>query len=337
MQFSIVVPIFGVEKYLPQCIESILNQSFYDFELILVDDGSRDNCPIICDQYAERDSRIKVIHKENGGIVSARQVGTENAHGEYIVFVDGDDRIGKNYLSIFSDIINEEEVDVIVCGFKKETKKKFTTITPPYEEGYYDPPKIINDIYPSLIHTQDARYFPPSLWAKCFRRMLYRQQQLVDVGLNIGEDFACSIPTVYKARSIYVSYSSEYFYRIDMESMSHAAKVFPFDYPAIIYKHISKKIDMSQADFQEQLYRRCTHDLFDVAVSIFNKKQCYYSSCKDIQKLLRDPLYSEVMENCKFKNLKANLMKYSLRYKLYFAILLYNKYWYHKCFINIFS
>ena len=90
-QISVIVPIYRIEAYLPQCVESLLNQSFENFELILVDDGSPDGCPEICDAYAEKDPRVRVIHKENGGLVSARKEGLRNDRGKYIAFVDGDD------------------------------------------------------------------------------------------------------------------------------------------------------------------------------------------------------------------------------------------------------
>lgn len=89
--FSIIVPVYNVEKYIDKCISSILEQSFKDFELILVDDGSPDNCPAICDSYAKKDSRVKVIHKQNGGASSARNKGLESANGKYILFIDSDD------------------------------------------------------------------------------------------------------------------------------------------------------------------------------------------------------------------------------------------------------
>ena len=89
--FSIIVPVYNVEKYIAKCIESILQQSFSDFELILVDDGSPDNCGEICDKYAEKDNRISVIHKENGGLSSARNCGLKQVHGQYVMFVDSDD------------------------------------------------------------------------------------------------------------------------------------------------------------------------------------------------------------------------------------------------------
>ena len=98
MFFSVVIPVYNVEKYLSQCVDSILAQSFTDYELILVDDGAKDNSGKICDEYAQKDSRVKVIHKENGGLVSARQAGIKMAVGEYVFHLDGDDAVCENAL-----------------------------------------------------------------------------------------------------------------------------------------------------------------------------------------------------------------------------------------------
>lgn len=127
--FSIVVPVYKVESYLPQCIESILSQTYTDFELILVDDGSPDNCGKICDAYAAQDNRIRVIHKENGGVTSARLAGAEAAVGEYIVCIDGDDWISPDYLSNFAECIREYAPDIVCCGFVEAYDNR--TITRP--------------------------------------------------------------------------------------------------------------------------------------------------------------------------------------------------------------
>ena len=95
--FSIIVPVYKAEKYISECVDSVLAQTFEDFELILADDGSPDRCPEICDEYAKKDSRIKVIHKENGGASSARNSGIDAACGEYIIFLDSDDYWEENY------------------------------------------------------------------------------------------------------------------------------------------------------------------------------------------------------------------------------------------------
>ena len=100
MKLSIIIPVYGVENTLARCIDSVLGQSFSDYELILVDDGSRDRSGAICDEYAGRDSRIRVIHKGNGGLSSARNAGIDIAHGDYITFIDSDDFLGDNTLSI---------------------------------------------------------------------------------------------------------------------------------------------------------------------------------------------------------------------------------------------
>jgi glycosyltransferase involved in cell wall biosynthesis len=94
--FSIIIPVYKVEKYLDECVQSVLSQSFTDYECILVDDGSPDNCPQICDEYAKKYEQIKIIHKENGGLSDARNVGILQASGEYIVFLDSDDYLADN-------------------------------------------------------------------------------------------------------------------------------------------------------------------------------------------------------------------------------------------------
>lgn len=116
---SVIVPIYNVEKYLNICVDSILNQTYKNLEIILVDDGSTDNCGKICDKYAQKDNRIKVIHKENEGVSSARNVGIENANGSYIAFVDGDDWIEKWYCNQLLEEAIQQKSDVVVCAYNR--------------------------------------------------------------------------------------------------------------------------------------------------------------------------------------------------------------------------
>lgn len=118
--FSLIVPVYKVEKYLPKCIDSILNQTFSDFELLLIDDGSPDGCGVICDQYANADERVCVFHKQNGGVSSARNTGLEHVRGEWILFVDSDDWIATDMLgSIVSVIGRYPDIDLISFGIMK--------------------------------------------------------------------------------------------------------------------------------------------------------------------------------------------------------------------------
>ena len=114
---SVIVPVYNVEKYLSRCIDSILNQTYKDFEIILFDDGSKDNSGKICDEYAAKNKNIKVIHSENGGLSNARNKGTEASGGEYITFVDSDDLIHKNYLEVLITLIDKNNADISCCNF----------------------------------------------------------------------------------------------------------------------------------------------------------------------------------------------------------------------------
>ena len=111
---SVVVPAYNIDKYLSMCLDSVINQTFFNWELILVDDGSTDNTPYIADNYARQYSQIKVIHKENGGVSSARNIGLVNAVGEWITFIDGDDCISKDFFTIFANLLSDENFDLFM-------------------------------------------------------------------------------------------------------------------------------------------------------------------------------------------------------------------------------
>lgn len=117
-KISIIVPIYKIERYLRQCIDSILAQTFTDFELLLIDDGSPDECPVICDEYAEKDERIRVIHKQNGGVTSARNEGLYNAKGNWIIYVDGDDWIEPTYIEELYNAVIKNNADIAICGLR---------------------------------------------------------------------------------------------------------------------------------------------------------------------------------------------------------------------------
>ena len=123
---SIIVPIYNVEKYLDRCIQSLLNQTLKDVEIILVDDGSPDNCPKMCDEYAMKDLRIKVIHKQNAGLGYARNSGLEIATGEYVAFVDSDDYVESDMYERWYEAINTYNVGMVLCGFYRDKQGRKT-------------------------------------------------------------------------------------------------------------------------------------------------------------------------------------------------------------------
>lgn len=120
---SVIIPIYKVEPYLEHCIDSVLKQTYTDLEIILVNDGSPDNCPQICDEYAQKDARIKVIHKENGGLSDARNAGLDICTGDYIFFLDSDDWISKDCIQILEETAKANDYDIIVGNFRKVYQK----------------------------------------------------------------------------------------------------------------------------------------------------------------------------------------------------------------------
>jgi len=215
IKISVLVPIFGIEKYLPKCINSLLQQSFLDFELILVDDGSPDNCPKICDDFAKIDSRIKVIHKKNGGLLSARKEGLKNAIGKYVSFVDGDDWVDKYYLDTLFKLAEANDSDLVVTGHFREFNGKIETIKPKMP-GIYDEHEIKSSIIPNAIYNGDFCEHGMStyVWNKLFKReLLHKFFFDVPNEIVMGEDAAITYSYLSISKSLVISRIPLYYYR----------------------------------------------------------------------------------------------------------------------------
>jgi glycosyltransferase involved in cell wall biosynthesis len=215
IDISVIVPIYGIEKYLPKCIDSLLDQSFLNFELILVDDGSPDNCPKICDDYAELDSRIKVVHKKNGGLLSARKEGLENATGKYISFVDGDDWVDKFYLDTLFKLAKANDSDLVVTGQFREFDGKIETIKPKMA-GIYNEKELRSSIIPNAIYNGHfcEHGISTYVWNKLYKRdLLYRVLMDVPNEIIMGEDAAITYSYLAISKSLVISRIPLYYYR----------------------------------------------------------------------------------------------------------------------------
>lgn len=271
--FSVIVPVYGVKDFISQCIESVLTQTFSDFELILVDDGSKDGSGDICDEYAKKDNRIKVVHKENGGLVSARKAGAKEAFGEYIVCLDGDDFLGKKYLEYFAETINKTSADIVMDGcvwWVNESKYTVAKVSDGFygvtlKEGFYDRTRMEKELFPDLIENKKSKSIQNSVWGKAFKRELYVPIQLsVSDHVHMGEDTCVVKPCIARANSFAVNGNAEYFYRQIESSMTRNTKSYKWEVPEIISRHLEKQISVSEFDFQQQVYRNCVHLLFNV-------------------------------------------------------------------------
>ena len=175
MTISIIVPVYNVEEYLPTCIESILNQSYKNFDLILVDDGSPDRSGDICDNYAKKDNRIKVIHQKNSGVSKARNTGIDNASGEWILFVDSDDELTDNSLECYiSSIAESNEVDAIISGMKKvfaidEKDAEFFTL---------ENKTFLKKDFEDMVSYIESKYLFGFVWSRLFKKDIIERNSI---------------------------------------------------------------------------------------------------------------------------------------------------------------
>ena len=312
---SVIIPIYKVEDYLCECIDSVLEQTYQNLEVILVDDGSPDNCGVICDDYATKDPRIKVVHKENGGLSDARNAGLGVSTGDYIWFVDSDDWISQDaFPIIFSEIENE---DFEMLGFSYQDYND--------ENETFGLTSASNMISMSngLEYIEHNGYFEPTAWAYIYKRSFLQQHGLkFKVGM-IHEDDHFNLRAFSVVRKIKKINKVLYYYRRREGTLSNikASERLIVSYIALV----TLCQDLPQANFPKHFIHKKQYDylskLFQALVKwdiSFSQKQKYISvSKKEARKmiLLKEDLMAVKILKASY-NLSGNLY--------YFIIKLYN-------------
>jgi glycosyltransferase involved in cell wall biosynthesis len=223
-KISVIVPIYNVALFLPKCIESILNQSFFDFELILVNDGSPDNSHDICLNYQEKDKRITIINKPNGGLLSARKAGLNSARAEFISFVDGDDWVDVDFLASMYRVVELHQVDLVISGYIRVFEGRNEKITPLYKQGVYACSNL-NELLNNMLNTSTFFQHGVStyVWNKLFRRSILGEILFnVPNEITMGEDAAITYSYMPHCSGIGITHSCNYFYRQRVNSMVKA-------------------------------------------------------------------------------------------------------------------
>lgn len=287
--FSVVVPVYGVEEYLDRCVESILSQTFNDFELVLVDDGSPDNCPAMCDRYAEKDSRVKVIHKVNGGLCSARNAGLAIAAGEYIVPVDSDDWIDRDALQLLWDkAVRQHHPDAIIFNALKVFDDHNEEIPYAYKAGYYSREKMLSDILPYMIWDRRQGFckglFNPAPWNKVYKREILLEHHCFDERIRMGEDNAYVFEALYYSKSLVMLDDYLYFYyQGNSESISTAYDANRFRNNKILIDYLQKRLGGLEPWLDEELNAFKAYWLF---MAIFHEARSghnFVQGCKHIK------------------------------------------------------
>lgn len=217
-KISVIVPVYNVEGYLAECIDSILGQTFEGFELILVDDGATDGSGAICDSYAAKDSRIRILHKENGGLSSARNAGIEIASGEYIAFIDSDDVVHPDYLKDMVAIAEKEGADLVACSFIRGEQYIWHDIDEMQDEALD-----IRTGQEILNRMNDNDVVVTVAWNKLYHRKFFKDYALRYPEGKIHEDMFLTPQILYHADKMVITSHKLYFYRQRPNSIMSAA------------------------------------------------------------------------------------------------------------------
>lgn len=320
-KISIIVPVYKSEKYLSECVESILNQSFRDLEIILVDDGSPDDSPAICDKYAESDERVRVVHKENRGVSTARNAGLEIATGDYVTFVDSDDFIEPNMYERMAFVASENNCDVVLCDCVKDFGDRSEVYSHDIRSGFYDRKQLEEEYFPHLLMMENVEY--PATISNClllFRRNLANDVRYLE-GVRYSEDLLFGAQLLYRANSFfYMKNEAYYHYRMNPDSATHKFVSDKWnDYVKLHQGIIDAFASCRDFDFRGQIDLCLLFFLYNSLNDILGTSQMSYSDkkCK-INSILKENKIREMF--CRIR-----ISKLSISYKQRIITWLYKK------------
>lgn len=280
---SVIVPVYNVERYLRRCVDSILGQTWSELELILVDDESPDNSGAICDEYAKKDKRVRVIHKANGGVSSARNAGIDDASGEWICFIDSDDIIDPTYLDDFELLTTK--ADLYLQGYKKVYNgevKEIHSFSEFQRNSYVE----------ILAFTEDERIINSPCFKLYNREIIQKKKIRFDINTSYGEDHIFSLEYAICITSAHYSNAAGYYYMVNGdESLSH--RIIPLK-DIVYYSKKSRKIQMDLLSIysnkyylasinrrQEATITKIIREMFSVA-SEYKNYQYVYNECSPL-------------------------------------------------------
>lgn len=287
--FSIVIPVYNVEKWLSRCVNSVLGQDFIDFEVVLVDDGSSDNCPAICDRFAKSDNRVRVIHKPNGGLVSARNAGLRVATGDYIVVVDSDDWLKAGALQVlWEKAVSPFRPDAILFGAKR-IYADHEELVPCYAKpGYYDNQRLNDEILPYMIWDKRLKFcngiFNPMPSNKVYRREILLKHHCVDERIRMGEDNAYVFEALYSSKTLIVLDDVLYCYnKANESSISTAYDSDRFENNRILIDYLVSRLGGKEEWLDDQLNAFKAYWLFMAIFHEARARRGFMNSCRHLK------------------------------------------------------
>jgi len=336
-KISVIVPIYNVEQYLHQCIDSIIGQSFNNLEIILVNDGSTDKSGDICEEYAKVDSRIKIIKKENGGLTSARRAGIEKATGDYVVVVDGDDWIDKQTIqSCVAVICNNSNVDLVLFSYTKEypnrsiknqtfSEDKDFSIQSEFQTGVY---RRLFGLTNSELEYPEKLDYLTTLWGKMYRRELALSGKYVDTQeVGSGEDGIFNLDALQACKQAVYINKPFYHYRKNDSSLTSKYRPKLPDQWELLFNMMQNKIDECHfgLDYQEALNNRIALSVLGIGMNkLSDSNVSFFHFASFIKKYINTEKYRASVTTMKLRNLPIawKLLMFCCKYRFPFFVAL---------------
>lgn len=256
---SVIIPVYKVESFLDQCLQSVVNQTYHDLEIILVDDGSPDNCPALCDAWAEKDARIRVLHKTNGGLSDARNAGISEAHGAFVSFLDSDDYIDEHmYEKLMQVFEQQEQVGIAACLFYTDTEGAIGVMTEKWE--FQEPVVVSGDDFGRNKMLQET---PHPVWNKVYRAELLQETRFRTGRINEDVLFMYDLAKVMKEKGWkeYIIPEHLLYYRIRQDGICRSKKRF---FQLDIVENLRILLEESLKDgsgLHDTIYQQYLHEL----------------------------------------------------------------------------
>lgn len=317
---SVIVPIYNVDSYLNKCIESILNQTYKYLEIILVDDGSTDKCPMICDQFKKKDKRIKVIHKNNGGVSSARNIGLKQSTGIYISFVDSDDWIESYYYEKMLNIALKNNLDIIQCSYYRVigNKKEYINLSNRVIEGGK------KEYLYEVLNTQSGLGF---CHMKLYKKDIIKNV-LFDENLKVCEDALFNIKISYNINKFSIISDALYNYRINENSV---VKKYDINYQE---KYLSgiESIETFLGVKQKEKIKQAFNNFVVYHIMLITVNYCFHPDNNNqklsLKKIYDNKILKNAIEKSNYENISITrkITLFALKHKLYMLIAIICKY-----------
>ena len=308
---SIVVPVYNVEKYLKKCIESLINQTYSNIEIILVDDGSTDNSGKICDKYADKYFFIYALHKKNSGLGLTRNYGLDKSKGEYVTFVDSDDYVEEDLIANLVDpIIKDNSIDSVVGGFTKVDNEGNKLFVKKNTVKLFRNEQVKNLLFPrmlgSLPHTSDS--IKPSVWNCLYSMQIIKSSQLRFVSERkiISEDIEWDSKYFARARKVKLIDSISYFYRANLQSLSQKYDPNRFEKYVYFYTYMIKRLN--KLNLKKDAFLRLQKYFFiSLVVSLRQLSQLsFFARYKKVREICNDKVVRTVVHNYPIKEMPLN-------------------------------